>query len=176
MNEYVFKIIVIGDPAVGKTSLINRFIQDKFTADYKETIGTNILRKSVEIKDNKINLTLWDIAGQERWTDMRQVYYKGAAAAMVVYDVTRKITFQHVENYWFPDLKNFLEVKKIPLILIANKNDLAKDLIRVDKIQGEDLASQIGALKFIEASARTGRNVDQAFTYMAKTLLAKLED
>ncbi|NHI94525.1 MAG: GTP-binding protein [Candidatus Lokiarchaeota archaeon] len=175
MGEYIYKLIIIGDPAVGKTSLINRFIQDQFESEYKETIGTNIVKKVVKLEKDIVNFTIWDIAGQERWTDMRQVYYKGAAAAMIVYDVTRKITFQHVENYWYPDLKNFLEVKNIPLILIANKNDLQKNLIRVNSIEGEDLASHIGALKFIEASARTGHNVDQAFTYMAKTLLAKIE-
>ena len=176
MGEYVYKLIIIGDPAVGKTSLINRFVQDQFESEYKETIGTNIVKKVVKLENDIVNFTIWDIAGQERWTDMRQVYYKGAAAAMIVYDVTRKITFQHIENYWVPDLRNFIEVKKIPLILIANKNDLSKNLVRVDSIQGEQLASQIGALKFIEASARTGHNVDQAFTYTAKTLLAKIED
>ena len=175
MGEYIYKLIVIGDPAVGKTSLINRFIQDQFESEYKETIGTNIVKKVVKLEKDIVNFTIWDIAGQERWTDMRQVYYKGAAAAMIVYDVTRKITFQHVENYWFPDLKNFVEVKQIPLILIANKNDLPKNLLRVDSIQGEQLASQVGALKFVEASARTGHNVDEAFTYMARTLLAKIE-
>ncbi|MHA1785238.1 MAG: Rab family GTPase, partial [Candidatus Helarchaeota archaeon] len=163
------------DPAVGKTSLINRFIQDQFESEYKETIGTNIVKKVVKIGNDIVNFTIWDIAGQERWTDMRQVYYKGAAGAMIVYDVTRKITFQHVENYWYPDLKEFIDVKKIPLILISNKNDLEKSLIRVDSIQGEDLAGKIGTLKFIETSARTGKNVDEAFTYMAKTLLAKIE-
>ena len=176
MGEYVYKIIVIGDPAVGKTSLINRFIQDQFESEYKETIGTNILKKVIKIKDDIVNFTIWDIAGQERWTDMRQVYYKGAAGALIVYDVSRKITYQHVDNYWYPDLKSFVDVKQMPILLIANKTDLENKLKRVDTIQGEDLGGKIGALKFIEASAKTGQNVEEAFEYLAKTLLAKLED
>ena len=176
MGEYVYKIIVIGDPAVGKTSLINRFIQDQFESEYKETIGTNILKKVIKLKNDIVNFTMWDIAGQERWTDMRQVYYKGAAGAIIVYDVTRKITYQHVNNYWYPDLKSFVEVKKMPIILIANKTDLENKLKRVDTIQGEELGGKVGALKFLETSAKTGQNVEEAFTYLAKTLLAMLED
>ena len=175
MGEYVYKIIVIGDPAVGKTSLINRFIQDQFESEYKETIGTNILKKVVKLKEDIVNFTMWDIAGQERWTDMRQVYYKGAAGAIIVYDVTRKISFQHVENYWYPDLKSFVETKDMPIILIANKTDLENKLKRVDKNQGEDLAAKVRALKFLETSAKTGQNVEEAFTYLARTLLAKLD-
>lgn len=172
MSEYVFKIIVIGDPAVGKTSLINRFIQDKFTSDYKETIGTNILRKTIKIGNSKINLTLWDIAGQERWSEMRHIYYQGSSGCIMVYDISRPITFKHIEEYWYRDFKSFCKDEKIPVILIANKNDVPVKLKRVNSFEGSELASKVNAFRFIEASALTGQNVEDAFQVIAKVLIS----
>ncbi|MFX0136986.1 MAG: Rab family GTPase [Candidatus Hodarchaeota archaeon] len=176
MSEYVFKIIVIGDPAVGKTSLINRFIQDTFEADYKETIGTNILRKTVKIGDNTINLTLWDIAGQERWTDMRHVYYQGSSGCIMVYDVSRPITFKHIEDYWFTDFKNFCKEEKVPVILVANKNDMPAKLKRVDSFEGNELGGRVSAFRFIETSALTGQNVEEAFEALSNVLVSQEQD
>jgi len=173
LAEFVFKIIVIGDPAVGKTSLINRFIQDKFTADYKETIGTNILRKTIELKEMTINMTLWDIAGQERWTDMRHVYYQGSSGCIMVYDVSRPITFKHIEEYWYPDFRNFCKEEKVPVILIANKNDVPAKLKRVDSYEGTELGGKVNAFRFLETSALTGQNVDEAFKALAEVLVSK---
>lgn len=176
MSEYVFKIIVIGDPAVGKTSLINRFIQDTFEADYKETIGTNILRKTVKMGDIIVNLTLWDIAGQERWTDMRHVYYQGSTGCIMVYDVSRPITFKHIEDYWFPDFKNFCKEEKVPVILIANKNDMPAKLKRVDSFKGNELGGRVNALRFLETSALTGQNVEEAFKALSNILISKEQE
>ncbi|MFX1451952.1 MAG: Rab family GTPase [Promethearchaeota archaeon] len=176
MSEYVFKIIVIGDPAVGKTSLINRFIQDTFEADYKETIGTNILRKTVKMGDSTVNLTLWDIAGQERWTDMRHVYYQGSTGCIMVYDVSRPITFKHIEDYWFPDFKNFCKEEKVPVILIANKNDVPAKLKRVDSIKGNELGGRVNALRFLETSALTGQNVEESFKALSNILISKEQE
>ncbi|NVM04169.1 MAG: GTP-binding protein [Candidatus Helarchaeota archaeon] len=173
MSEYVFKIIIIGDPAVGKTSLINRFIQDTFEADYKETIGTNILRKTVTFEKDTINLTLWDIAGQERWTDMRHVYYQGSSGCIMVYDVSRPITFKHIEDYWFTDFKNFCKEEKVPVILVANKNDMPAKLKRVDSFEGNELGGRVSAFRFLETSALTGQNVEEAFKALSKVLVAQ---
>lgn len=174
MGKYNFKIIVIGDPAVGKTTLITRFVKETFSSEYKETIGTNILRKNVKLKDDEVDLTLWDIAGQERWTNMRHVYYRGASGCLCVYDITRPITAQHIENYWHDDLKNF--VGECPTILIGNKEDMSPSLKRVDQDTGEDIAKKIGAFRFFTTSAKTGMNVEKAFEVLAATLVSQASD
>ncbi|MHA1146258.1 MAG: GTP-binding protein [Candidatus Helarchaeota archaeon] len=171
MGVYKFKLIIIGDPAVGKTSLINRFVEEQFAPEYKETIGTSILRKTITLDDNEISFTLWDIAGQERWTDMRHVYYLGSHGCFCVYDITRPITAQHIENYWYPDLRNF--VKKCPIVLIANKDDMSPALKRVDPETGEDIAQRIQAVRFYQTSAKTGSNVEAAFETLALNLINK---
>ena len=121
-----------------------------------------------DMGDSKINLTLWDIAGQERWTDMRHVYYQGSSGCIMVYDISRPITFKHIEEYWFPDLGKFCKDEKIPIILIANKIDVPEKLKRVDSFEGNELGGRVNAFRFIETSALTGHNVEEAFTALSK--------
>ena len=175
-EKYVYKIVIIGDPGVGKTSLINRYVEEKFTSEYKATIGTNILKKEIFIEDNDndkiVDLTLWDIAGQEKWKHYRHIYYRGSQGCIVLYDVTRPITFKNVIEVWIRDLFNYLESRDIPIILISNKNDLT-DIKRVTEDEGIECSGKIQALSFIETSAKTGSNVNKGFEIMAKALLIK---
>ncbi|MFX1390250.1 MAG: Rab family GTPase, partial [Promethearchaeota archaeon] len=125
------KIIIIGEPAVGKTSLVKKFISKEFTQDYKSSIGTNIFIKTINLKNfGEFTIQLWDIAGQERWTMMRNSYYAGAKGVIVVGDLTRKNTFEQIVNFWFPDIKKYCEFA--PIVLIANKCDLDKKLDDVE--------------------------------------------
>jgi len=176
IEKYIYKIIIIGDPGVGKTSLINRYVEEKFEAEYKATIGTNILKKELLIDDGKdkkiVDLTLWDIAGQEKWRHYRHIYYRGSQGCFVVYDVTRPITFKNVEEVWVRDLFNYLESRDLPMILISNKNDL-NEVKRVSENEGLECTRKIGALSFVQTSAKTGENVLKAFETMANALLVK---
>ncbi len=163
---FVFKVVVIGDPAVGKTSLITRFSEEKFEREYKPTLGANILIKDLTIDTNQIKFLLFDIAGQMKWDEIRQLYYKGAQAAIMVYDVTRPNTLKSIEMWHGELLKNAGEV---PKVLLANKVDLEHDR-KTSQTDGEVCASELKC-PFFETSALTGTRVNDAFYHIATKLL-----
>ena len=100
------KVIIIGDPGVGKTSLVKKFVSGRFSKDYKASIGTNMFIKNIILdSDKEVLLHIWDIAGQERWIKMRHMYYRGSHGALIVGDLTRKNTFDQIIKFWIPDLK-----------------------------------------------------------------------
>ena len=170
-TSWVFKILLLGDSAVGKTTMIKRFIQNEFKEDYKETLGVNIVRKSVNVTElnAKVSLLIWDIAGQERYEERRKFYYEGCYGALLVYDITRFSSFENIEIKWLKHYKENME-KDVPLILIGNKDDL-EDQRYVSKEDAEKLSNKIGALEFIETSAKTGHRVNFAFNELIKSIL-----
>lgn len=165
--RYKIKVIIIGEAGVGKTSLVKRFVSGQFSIDYRASIGTNMFLKEVEIDSNntknKISIHLWDIAGQERWIAMRHIYYEGSQAALIVGDVSRKRTFDQIVKFWHPDLMEYCG--NIPFILIANKNDLRKEILEEDV---ELIGKKIGALSVIFTSAKLGINVEKAFEIISE--------
>jgi small GTP-binding protein len=162
---YAFKVIFIGDPAVGKTAIVHRHVTSSFKENYIPSLGTNVSAKDYDIEGRYVTLMIWDIAAQERFNDIRGKYYKGTRAAAVVYDVTRPVTLDNA-IFWFEDVKRFVQ-EKIQMALIANKIDLST---KVDTEAGQKLAGKIGAI-FFETSAKTGENVDRLFQNIAKILL-----
>jgi len=158
------KIIVIGEPAVGKTSLVKKFVSGRFTTDYRSSIGTNLFTKKI-ILENKTNITLqlWDIAGQERWIKMRRPYYSGAKGVIIVGDLTRSNTFDQIEKFWVPDLN--LYCSSLPIILIANKSDLSYE---IEKGYIESVAGRINTNSIFFTSAKLGDNVELAFKLIAE--------
>lgn len=162
-HEYILKLVLLGDPAVGKTSLINQYVDHIFETDYLPTLGANIIVK--EIKMEKINgitkLIIWDIAGQEIYDLSRRLFFQGCSGALFMYDITRESTFDHIENKWLHDFQKF-EKNEVAFILIGNKTDLT-DLRSVEKEKGEMLADNMNATDFIETSAKYGENVELAF-------------
>jgi len=110
-TSWVFKILLLGDSAVGKTTMIKRFIEGEFKEDYKETLGVNIVRKSVNIQElnAKVNLLIWDIAGQERYEKRRKFYYEGCYGALLVYDITRFSSFENIEFKWLRHYKENMQ-------------------------------------------------------------------
>ena len=167
---YNFKIVLIGPTGVGKTSLVNRYVTNQFRDDYIPTLGVNIMIKEIMFDKNspKIQLSIWDVGGQEKWARVRYMYYKGSSAALVVYDITspksHSLVLDMVKEYESSVLK-----KEIIFMLVGNKLDLEENR-RVNSEKGEKMKAQINARKFFETSAKEGDNVEEEFNELAKDL------
>ncbi|MFX1590659.1 MAG: Rab family GTPase [Promethearchaeota archaeon] len=163
-NAKKIKVIIVGEPAVGKTSLVKKFVSGQFLKDYLSSIGTNIYTKKVKLEnETTVNLQLWDIAGQERWINMRRSYYSGARGVLIVGDLTRRNTFEQIEKFWVQDIKSFLSM--VPLVLLANKTDLSNKLEEQEILS---LGKRIKAEEVLFTSAKTGDNVELAFSLISK--------
>ncbi|MCK4380925.1 MAG: GTP-binding protein, partial [Candidatus Lokiarchaeota archaeon] len=161
--------VIIGDAAVGKTSLINRFVENSFSEDYRATLGANIVRKDVNLDNTKVRLIMWDLAGQEKYRVVRSMYFQGCEGALLVYDVTRYHTLDNINNKWLKDYKKHVK-KKGAFILIGNKTDL-KDQLVIPTERGKELATKIKASHFIETSAKIGENIEEAFSLLVNQIL-----
>ena len=172
MSLYVFKVILIGSAAVGKTSLLHRFVENNFSFRYKLTIGADFLSKVIEgypKPDTTCKLQIWDIGGQDRYKFLRSSFFDGANGALVVFDISRWHTYKEL-NDWISDLRDFAG-KDIPFILIGNKADLIEDISEeFDKKSAEDLAKRENSL-FFSTSAKTGENVEEAFLNLTQRML-----
>lgn len=174
-KEYVYKIALLGNPGVGKTSLLTRYIDKKYEEDYKPTLGASIVAKDVLISTDEIEydlrLIIWDLAGQEKYETVRPLYFQGCIGAILVYDLTRIPTFQEIKDKWLKDFTSYAK-KNSAFILIGNKSDL-EDMRKVESSEGKKLADEIQAVSFIETSAKTGNNVNESFLFLVKHILRK---
>ncbi|CAL4966404.1 unnamed protein product [Urochloa decumbens] len=169
-EDYVFKIVVIGDSAVGKTQLLGRFTRDEFFLDSKSTIGIEFQTRTVDIARRRVKAQIWDTAGQERYRAVTSAYYRGALGAMLVYDVTRRHTFEHAAR-WVDELRAHAD-KSIVVMLIGNKADLAGGRA-VAADEAAAFAEEQG-LFFSEASALSGENVERAFLRLLEEIHANV--
>lgn len=167
--SYTFKILLLGDGAVGKTSLVQRFVHGKFQKAYLMTIGMEPYSRYETVDGEKICYSLWDIAGQERFAVMRNMFFRGAMGSLVTFDLTRRSTFENAQK-WINDAKA-VSPNQI-FILVGNKNDL-KDLRQVSAEEAREKAKEIGCVDYIETSAKTGENVAEAFHTIGKLLLQR---
>jgi small GTP-binding protein len=165
-KQSVFKIIFIGDEGVGKTSLVARYATSQFKADYLPTLGANVVAKEYSYENRILTLLVWDIAGQEMFSQVRDKYYGGTSMAVLVYDVTSKKTLTNTKN-WLADMRSAASANT-PLLLVGNKTDLPNR--SVSREDGEKLARELGA-SFLETSAKTGENVRKLFDVVAKLLI-----
>ncbi|MFX1239104.1 MAG: Rab family GTPase [Promethearchaeota archaeon] len=140
-GAYRFKFIIVGDHMVGKTSIVRRFVGRKFLTDYRATMGLHVMGHSFEAFGNNISLSLWDIGAQEYFKRYRKIYYKGAQAAFIVFDLTNRQSFENVK-VWHDELREFTEYKDLPIIIVGNKNDLINDR-NVDFNEGAQLARDL---------------------------------
>jgi Ras-related protein Rab-1A len=166
---FKIKLIIIGQHACGKTSLIKNFVEGAYTKDYRPTIGANLFIKKMAFEDSKgedyqFTITTWDIAGQERWSAMRHTYYRGANGVFLVGDLTRKQTFNQVESFWAPDFRERMPAD-VPMVLIANKNDLKPE---ISEEEVRTIADRMNLEKVIFTSAKTGYHVNEAFAALIK--------
>lgn len=166
---YNFKIVVCGDPGVGKTSTILRFTDDAFTRTYIPTLGVNISEKNIKISDYLIKLILWDIAGQIKFETMRRHFYKGAEAIILVFDISNRKSFESISN-WFKDIRNYIKGEsELVGFILGNKEDLI-DERTITTEEAMKVASELN-LEYIEISALTGKNVEESFYKVAETLV-----
>uniref|UniRef100_A0A0G4HA80 Uncharacterized protein n=1 Tax=Chromera velia CCMP2878 TaxID=1169474 RepID=A0A0G4HA80_9ALVE len=164
LNKY--KLVFLGEQAVGKTSIITRFIYDSFDSNYQATIGIDFLSKTMYLEDKTVRLQLWDTAGQERFRSLIPSYIRDSWAAVVVYDITNRQSFASTTK-WIDDVRAERGNDAI-IALVGNKTDL-QDRRQVSVEEGEEKAKETGSL-FIETSAKAGHNVKALFRKLATAL------
>lgn len=174
-EEFRFKIVVIGDGAVGKTSLIKKFTKGTFERDYVKTIGAQFSKYDKEISGDMVRLLFWDIAGQDDFNFLHHLFYKEARAAIIVYSLEKndlgRDSFTHIKN-WYEVLEKHCQ--DIPVVLIANKVDLV-DENDLDVIKIQKVANEHSFLNYFITSAKTGQGVIEAFNVIIEHLYFKFK-
>jgi len=166
--DYIFKIVLIGDTSVGKSCLLTRFADDQFSESYVTTIGVDFRFKTMIVCDKITKVQVWDTAGQERYRSITNAYYRGAEAIMIVFDVTNKDSFTHIQD-WMEEIIKYTG-KDVVIIVGANKSDLNDRNVKKEEM--EEFSKKKG-IKIFECSAKTGDGVENAFKYMVETLIKK---
>lgn len=169
--DFLFKFLVIGSAGTGKSCLLHQFIEGKFKAESNHTIGVEFGSKIIQVGGKSVKLQIWDTAGQERFRSVTRSYYRGAAGALLVYDLTSRDSYNALGN-WLGDART-LASPNIMILCVGNKKDL-EDERQVTFMEASRF-SQENELMFMEASALTGENVEEAFLKCAKSILAKIE-
>ena len=167
-KTFGFKLLVLGAPAVGKTSLIRRFTTGKFSDTYSKTLGADFLIKFVDYpeKNMRVLLQIWDLAGDARFQFIRRDYYQEAQGALLVYDITRPNTYQEIRETY----ENLLSYcGKVPCILIGNKVDL-EDQRKISAEEGDKLAKDL-SFEYYETSAKSAENVEKAFRRISDLII-----
>merc|ERR1712196_570141 len=157
--DYLFKVVLIGDSGVGKSNLLTRFTRNEFNRESKSTIGVEFATQTIQVEKKMIKAQIWDTAGQERYRAITSAYYRGAVGALLVYDITKRQSFDDVER-WLSELRDHAE-ENIAVLLVGNKSDL-KHLRAVSTAEAAEFAEKQG-LAAIETSALDATNVDIAF-------------
>ena len=170
--EMMFKVVLVGDSFVGKTNIMSKYLKNEFHDDSKATVGVEFGSKQFNIEGHTIKAQIWDTAGQERYKAITSADYKGAKGAFIVYDITRKNSFESIEK-WVSDVTAVAD-KKITIVLIGNKSDL-EDQRQVSKEQGEEKSNKL-EIAFLETSAFSGENLDKAFEMMINEVYKKCHE
>ncbi|MCG3217231.1 MAG: GTP-binding protein [Candidatus Heimdallarchaeota archaeon] len=172
----IFKITLLGDGAVGKTSLRKTYLGEGFKDGYSMTIGADFAVKRLRIDDQDFVAQIWDLAGQQRFSAVREVYYRGTSGCLLVFDISRRSSFENIPS-WIAELLKNNSNRVVPIVLIGNKSDLratAKDPIMRE--QSEEYARSLSnwsgfSVPYIETSAKTGENVDESFKTLLKNIV-----
>lgn len=172
MPEYIKKkVLLLGDGAVGKTSLIRRFVVDKFGDEYIATIGTKVTKKDLRMKkggeDCYVTLMIWDVLGQKGYSAVQASSFRGSQGALIVYDVTRPETLQALAEYWIPRLYEI--VGKIPIVVVGNKVDLVERRKQFEE-DAKDFCADYDSVYYL-SSAKSGENVEKIFKDIGKEMM-----
>jgi len=171
MTEYdfTFKLMMLGDASVGKTSLTIRYISGFFKEDLKLTIGVDFYSKTINFKDKKVKLQVWDFGGEERFRFLLSQYCKGANGAFFLYDITNVRSLEHLPE-WTQIIRE--NAGDIPIMLIGSKLDL-QEFRAVLRDDGIVAAKKYNLASFVELSSKTGENVEKTFTVMTETIFER---
>ena len=164
--KYIIKITILGEKNVGKTSLVYRYIENKFRDSYKATLGVNLLKKDMEVDGNSVSAQIWDLGGQDSFKSLRKLYLEGSNGALVIFDLTERKTFDRL-NEW---VDSFKEARgEQPMVLIGNKSDLENQR-KITEMEASNYAKE-NKMELILTSAKTGQNVEDAFIILTKRIL-----
>lgn len=170
---YLFHYIIIGDTGVGKSCLTLQFTDKRFQPVHDLTIGVELGVRTITIDNQPVKLRIWDTAGQETFRSLTRSYYRNAAGALLVYDITRRETFEHLASWLEDAMLNGNE--NMTITLVGNKCDLAHRRRAVTEEEGKQFAKEHGLI-FMEASAKTAQNVEEAFVETAAAIYKKIKD
>ena len=165
--DFQYKILILGDATVGKTSILIRYVDDKFDSNSLSTLGVDVRYKFVILNNKKIRMDIWDTAGQERFKNITASYYRGGNGVLVVYDITDRESFENL-NSWLIEIEKNAN-KNVYKLLIGNKSDL-EEKRKVTFQEGTDFAKSNG-MEFIETSAKTASKVQEAFELLTQKII-----
>jgi len=176
-KKVLLKVIILGDSGVGKTSLMNQYVNKKFSTQYKATIGADFLTKEVMVDDRLVTMQIWDTAGQERFQSLGVAFYRGADSCVLVFDVNVSKTFENLDSW----RDEFLiqagprDPDNFPFVVLGNKIDLENQRL-VSQKRATAWCQQKGNIPYFETSAKEAINVEQAFQVIAKNALKQEND
>lgn len=171
--DYQFRLIVVGDSTVGKSALLRSFTDGRFTEVCDPTVGVDFFARLIEVQDGvRVKLQLWDTAGQERFRTITWSYYRNSVGALLLYDISRRASFEHLVE-WLFEARRHIEPGRAIFEVVACKVDLESSRV-VSTEEGKAFADSYG-LSFIETSAKTGYNVENAFTTIAQQIYEKIQ-
>ena len=170
--KYHLKIIVCGAGAVGKTSIVRRFVEDRFEFNYLLTVGLDPSNRRIEVDGILVNLVIFDVAGQKRFQTLRDVFFRKANGGLLVFDLTRPETLEELYE-WKMQIDNRLGKDQIPTILVGNKSDL-EDMIQIDYgLLEDEVIPDFGPIKYLETSAYQDENIRETFSFLTKEILKR---
>jgi Ras-related protein Rab-7A len=172
-KKVLLKVIILGDSGVGKTSLMNKFVNDKFSKQYKATIGADFLTKEILIDDKLVTMQIWDTAGQERFQSLGVAFYRGADSCILVYDITDQKSFDSLDLWMDEFIAQAAprNPKDFPFVVLGNKSDLAKTKRQVADAKARSWCKNKNDIPFFETSAKDNINVESAFQMVARNAL-----
>ncbi|EPX72417.1 GTPase Ypt7 [Schizosaccharomyces octosporus yFS286] len=172
-KKHLLKVIILGESGVGKTSIMNQYVNKKFSKDYKATIGADFLTKEVLVDDKVVTLQLWDTAGQERFQSLGVAFYRGADCCVLVYDVNNSKSFETLDSWRdeFLIQASPSNPETFPFILIGNKVDVEEKKRMVSKSKAQAYCQDRGEIPYFETSAKEAVNVQEAFQTVARLAL-----
>ncbi|KAI1335229.1 putative ras-related protein Rab7 [Xylariaceae sp. FL0016] len=176
-KKVLLKVIILGDSGVGKTSLMNQYVNKKFSASYKATIGADFLTREVLVDDRQVTMQLWDTAGQERFQSLGVAFYRGADCCVLVYDVNNSKSFDALDSWRdeFLIQASPRDPENFPFVVLGNKIDVEESKRVISSKRAATFCHSKGDIPYFETSAKEAINVEQAFEVIARNALAQEE-